>query len=85
MKTKSMETKTTNIGWKTAINNGNCISIMLDHGTDNMELVKVEVEHDDFGTPYIPADRVMDLLQILKTEMQEHPLQNLYMSDEYNY
>ena len=80
-----METKTTNIGCKTAINNGKCISMMLDNGTNDMALVKIEVEYDDFGTPYIPADRVMDLLQILKTEMQEHPLQNLYSSDEYNY
>lgn len=80
-----METK--NIGWKTAINQGKCISIMLDNGTgtNDMALVKVEVEHDDFGTPYIHADKVTELLRILAKEMQNRPLQNLYVSDEYNY
>lgn len=80
-----METKTTNIGWKTAINQGKCISMMLDNGTNDMAVVKVEVEHDDFGTPYIHADKVTELLRILAKEMQNRPLRNLYVSDEYNY
>lgn len=81
-----METNNeTNIGWATTINNGNCISIGIDNGTNDMKVVKVEVDHDDFGTPYIHADKVTELLQILKAEMQEYPLQNLYVVDEYNY
>lgn len=81
-----MENKVTNIGWKTVINQGKCITVMTDNIDDNdMKVIKVEVEHDDFGTPYIHADKVIELLQILKTEMQNRPLQNLYISDEYNY
>ena len=78
---------TTNIGWKTAINQGKNISITLDNGIaeSDMEVVNIEVEHDDFGTPYVPADRVMELLQILAKEAQKHPLQNLYAFDNYNY
>ena len=81
-----METKITNIGWETTINQGKCITVMTDNIDDNnMKVIKIEVEHDDFGTPYIHADKVTELLQILAKEAQEHPLQNLYVSDEYNY
>ena len=82
-----METKITNIGWETAINQGKTISIMLDsvQDTSDMKTVNIEVEHDDFGTPYVPADRVVELLKLLAKEMQNYPLQNLYIVDKYNY
>lgn len=81
-----METK--DIG---RINNfaNNCISVMLDYtGDDNgelMEQIRVEVSCDDYGTPYVLAEDVMTLLNLMAKKMQNCPLQNLYVSDAYNY
>lgn len=81
-----METKTTNIG---NIFNNNCISMMLDYVGDDdaelMEQIRVEVSCDDYGTPYVLAEDVMTLLSLMAKKMQNCPLQNLYISDAYNY
>ena len=79
-----METK--DIG---SVNNfaNNCISVMLDYtGDDNgelMEQIRVAVQYNDYGTPYVLAEHVMEILNCLAKKSQNHPIQNLYTFNNY--
>lgn len=79
-----METKITNVG---NVRNNNCISMMLDYVGDDdaelMEQIRVEVSCDDYGTPYVLAEHVMEILNCLAKKSQNHPIQNLYTFNNY--
>lgn len=64
---------------------GILISYVNDPEDDLMEGIDLEVSHDEYGTPVVLADQVMQLLEILAEKMQGRPIQNIYPSDNYNY
>ena len=78
--------KVTEIGH---ILNSNNISMKINYVGDDkceeMEQIKIEVRYDDYGTAYVFADDLMELLDTLSKKMRERPLQDIYAFDEYNY
>lgn len=73
-------------GSTAVIENSNNISMVLLHlNDDDDDVFKIAVDRDDWGTPYVPAERLMDVLKTLAKTMTETPLEGLYVANNYNY